>query len=66
MSYRVVYGETRPAWERVFPTMREARVFAKECRSIGDVIFSIAKVVPGEGPQSMMAAIDAKMKKAHV
>lgn len=27
MSYRVVYGETRPAWEKIFPTMREAKAF---------------------------------------
>jgi hypothetical protein len=59
MSYRVVYGETRPAWERVFPTKREAMAFAKEQRRVGDVIFSLKKVVPGEPPQSLMAAIDA-------
>ena len=29
MSYRVVYGETMPAWERTFPTKREAKAFAK-------------------------------------
>lgn len=59
MSYRVVYGETRPAWERIFPTRREAVAFAKKHESFGDVIFSIAKVVPGEAPQSLMAALDA-------
>lgn len=56
-GYRVVYGETRPAWEQIFPTMREAKAFAKKHRSFGDVIFSIAQVVPGEKPQSIMAAI---------
>lgn len=60
-SYRVVYGETMPAWEKTFPTKREARAFAKEHESFGDIIFSIAKVVPGEKPQSMTAAIDAGM-----
>jgi hypothetical protein len=58
MSYRVVYGESRPAWEKIFPTMKEARTFAKEHESFGDVIFSIKKVVPGEGPQSLMGAIE--------
>ena len=57
MSYRVVYGESRPAWEKIFPTMREAKAFAKEHESFGDIIFSIKKVVPGEGPQSITAAI---------
>jgi hypothetical protein len=57
MSYRVVYGETMPAWEKIFPTKRAAEAFAKEHRSFGDRIFSIAKVVPGEPPQSMAAAL---------
>lgn len=57
MKYRVVYGETMPAWERTFQTLREARAFAKKHQSFGDVIFSIAKIVPGEGPKSLMAAI---------
>ena len=56
MSYRVVYGETRPAWEQIFPTRRAADAFARKHRSFGDVIFSVAKVVPGEPPQSLMAA----------
>lgn len=59
MSYRVVYGETMPAWEKIFPTKRQADAFAKKHRSFGDRIFSIAKVVPGEKPQSMTALIDA-------
>lgn len=59
MTYRVVYGETMPAWEKIFPTRREARAFAEEHRSFGDVIFSIKKVVPGDHPQSMTAMIDA-------
>jgi len=57
MSYRVVYGETMPAWEKIFDTKREAEEFAKKHRSFGDVIFSIRKVVSGEKPQSMVAAI---------
>ena len=57
MTYRVVYGETMPAWEQTFPTMREAKAFAKEHESFGDVIFSIAKVVPGEPPRSITAII---------
>ena len=59
-SYRVVYGETIPAWELIFPTLREAMTFAKEHESFGDIIFSIAKVVPGEAPKSLTAAIDAE------
>lgn len=59
MSYRVVYGETMPAWEKIFPTLREAKAFAKEHKSFGDVIFKIGKVIPGEKPQSMAALIEA-------
>lgn len=58
-GYRVVYGETIPAWEKTFPTLREAQAFAKEHEGFGDVIFSIAKVVPGEQPKSLTAAIAA-------
>lgn len=61
MSYRVVYGETIPAWEKVFPTLREAKAFAKEHESFGDVIFSISKAIPGQKPQSLAAAIEAGM-----
>lgn len=59
MSYRVVYGETMPAWEKVFPTRREAQAFAKEHRRLGDIVFSIKEVVAGEKPQSMTALIKA-------
>lgn len=58
-GYRVVYGETIPAWEKIFSTMRAAKAFAKKHESLGDVIFSIKKVVPGEEPQSLMAAIES-------
>ena len=61
MSYRVVYFETIPAWERIFPSLREAIAFAKEHKTSGDVIFSIRKVVPGEPPQSLTAAVEAGM-----
>lgn len=57
-GWRVVYGESRPAWEQVFPTKREADAFAKKHRGFGDVIFSVKKVVPGEPAQSMAAAIE--------
>lgn len=59
MSYRVVYGETMPMWEQTFRTKRDAKDFAKEHEGFGDIIFSIKKVVPGEGPQSLTAVIDA-------
>lgn len=65
MSYRVVYGETMPAWERVFPKRAEAEAFAKKQRSFGDVIYSIAKVRPGEKPQSMAALIEAGIAPRH-
>lgn len=58
-GYRVVYGETMPAWEQTFPTLRAAKAFAKKHESFGDVIFSIAEVVPGEPSQSMIAALAA-------
>ena len=59
MSYRVVYGESWPAWEQIFQTKRAAEAFANKQSSYGDIIFSIKKVVAGEPPQSLMAAIDA-------
>ena len=58
MSYRVVFGETMPAWENIFPTRREAREFAKVHRSYGDTIFSIKKVIPGEPAQSLCVATE--------
>ncbi len=59
MDYRVVYGETMPAWEKTFPTIREAIDFAERHMKVGDVIFSIAIVDPGDTkPHSMMAAIE--------
>lgn len=60
MAIRVVYGETMPAWEQTFPTMREAKAFAKKHESFGDIIFSVKKVVAGEPPQSLTAAIAAE------
>lgn len=63
MNYRVVYGETIPAWEKIFPNRREARAFAKEQKKVGDKIFSVKQVIPGEPPQSMTAAINAQQTK---
>lgn len=60
MSYRVVYGETRPAWEKIFDTKKEADKFSAGQSKCGDIIFSIKKVVKGEKPQSLMAAIGTK------
>jgi hypothetical protein len=59
MSYRVVYGETIPAWEKIFSTKHQAKAFAKKQKACGDVIFSVAKVVPGEKPKSLTAILDA-------
>ena len=61
MAYRVVYGETTPAWEKTFATLREARTFAKEHESFGDVIFSIGPVRVGDPPQSLAALIEAEI-----
>lgn len=58
-KWRVVYGETLPAWERLFETREQARAFAREHKTFGDIIFSIKKVVPGEPPQSIAAEIEA-------
>lgn len=58
-EYRVVYGETRPAWERRFPTKRAARSFAKAQKKLGDTIFAINRVSPDDPPQSIAAAIEA-------
>ncbi len=59
MTYRVVYGETMPAWEQIFPTEAKAQAFAKKHKAMGDIVFSVRKVVPGERPQSMTALIAA-------
>lgn len=61
-GWRVVYGETRPAWEQVFPTKREADAFAIKHLSFGDIVFSVARVIPGEPPKSMAAAIAASAR----
>lgn len=57
MPWRVVYGETMPAWERSFPTKREAQAFAKKQRNVGDIVFSVAKEVPGEPQQSLCGPV---------
>jgi hypothetical protein len=56
-GYRVVYGETMPAWEAILPTKRAADAFARKHRGFGDIIFSIRRVVPGEQPKSLAAVI---------
>lgn len=62
MTYRVIYGETLPIWEQTFPTLREAMAFARKHESLGDIIFSIIKVSPGQGPLSIMGIL-MKLKK---
>jgi hypothetical protein len=60
MAYRVVYGETMPAWEKILPTRREARAFANNHRRWGDIVFSVRKVDYNDrGPHSLMGAIEA-------
>lgn len=60
MAYRVVYGETIAAWERIFPTLKEAEAFARKQRLCGDRVFSVKKVIPGEPPQSLAARIQSE------
>lgn len=59
-KYRVVYGETRPMWEKIFPTLNKAEEFAIKQESVGDIVYSVKKVVEGEPPQSITAAIEAE------
>ena len=44
MPYRVVYGETMPAWEKIVPTTRAADRFKRQREHVGDVVFSIARM----------------------
>ncbi len=62
MPYRVVYGETMPAWEKIVPATRAADRFKRQREHVGDVVFSIAKVIEGEPPQSILAAIEEASK----
>jgi hypothetical protein len=62
MPYRVVYGETMPAWEKIVPTTRAADRFKRQREHVGDVVFSIARVIEGEPPQSILAAIEDASK----
>jgi hypothetical protein len=62
MLYRVVYGETMPAWEKIVPTRRAANRFKRPREHVGDVVFSIARVIEGEPPQSILAAIKEASK----
>ena len=63
MPYRVVYGETMPAWEKIVPTRRAADRFKRQRERVGDVVFSIARVIEGEPPQSITAAKDGSKEK---
>ena len=53
MTYRVVYGETLPAWEREFPDFQSANAFAQKQHACGDIIFEIAVVREGDAPKSL-------------
>lgn len=60
MAYRVVYGETMPTWEKTFPTKREADAFARRHKLMGDIVFSVLKVIPNDPKHySLMARLDA-------
>lgn len=62
MAYRVVYGETIPAWEKIFARKREADAFVKKHLSFGDIIFCVEKYQPGDPPRSLMAIIEADQR----
>jgi hypothetical protein len=53
LRYRVVYGETLPMWAQSFAAKRAAESFALRQLSRGDIIFTVAKIVPGETRQSL-------------
>lgn len=57
-KYRVIYGETIPAWEKEFTSFASAVAFAKRHEGYGDVIFSITKITPDNpGPHSVTYAL---------
>ncbi|MGD0395134.1 MAG: hypothetical protein ABSC41_21130 [Acidimicrobiales bacterium] len=51
-----------PAWEKIVPTTRAADRFKRQREHVGDVVFSIARVIEGEPPQSILAAIEEASK----
>lgn len=55
MSYRVVYGETMPAWEKDFSNLRAAKAFAKKHMSFGDIIFYVGPILGA--PRSLMSSL---------
>jgi hypothetical protein len=64
MTYRVVYGETLPAWEEHFPTKQEAEAFAKKQRGLGDIVFEVDKIDPNDTkPHSLIGAINQHTEK---
>lgn len=50
MTYKIVYGETRPAWSQEFATKRELLKFVNRCVSVGDLIFGIEQIRKGDAP----------------
>ena len=57
MPFRVVYGETMPAWERTFSTKLKAKAFAKKQQSIGDTIYNLAKTgTPKDNKRGLLSA----------
>lgn len=60
-KWLVVYGETMPAWEKEFDTLKEACKFAQYHHRLGDQIYLIGPVVPGQ-VKSIMAAVKGARK----
>lgn len=54
-TYRVVYGETMPSWERTFSSKYEAAKFSKLCEKIGDVVFYNG--VASKGPRGAIVVM---------
>jgi hypothetical protein len=40
-KYRVIYGETRPAWHKDCFTVKNVHKFVGRCMRVGDVVFGI-------------------------
>lgn len=60
-KYRIVYGETIPAWTKHCATMKEVHQWVSRCMALGDVIFTIEEM-KGQR-RGLPAIIDEAMKQ---
>lgn len=56
MKYRVIYGETMPAWTKELSTEAAVLAWVKRCLDLGDLIFGIEALEEGDTPQFMSLA----------